>query len=251
LSAIVIPIDVLGVEEDDGWVEGDYEGSPEEQDWEDARRPGELEDDDNNEIDDNDNDSDDRLIECEDGSLVETEELCAQSEAPAQCLDGSSAATLDECPPEPVICLDRGESLLDGSCPFLIPIKCGKGTHLEDGECIGNSGGSSSSCSSSSSSSSASATANIIGTEVSNCRLEGSAHGIQQKFNSIKYQACGLYPNGQIAYYDGFIMGCTQIGNTQLICKSLIDSSILNIKIQPTQTALAIQPTSVNSIYNN
>ena len=76
---------MLGVEEDDGWVEGDYEGSPEEQDWEDARRPGELGDDDNNEIDDNDNDSDDRLIECEDGSLVETEELCAQSEAPAQC----------------------------------------------------------------------------------------------------------------------------------------------------------------------
>ena len=73
------------------------------------------------------------------------------------------------------------------------------------------------------------------------CRLDGSADGMQQKFNSIKYQACGLYPNGQLAYSDGFVMGCTQIGNTNLICQSLVDSSILNTKIQPTQTTQTIQ----------
>jgi hypothetical protein len=276
LSAIVIPIDVLGVEEDDGWVEGDYEGSSEEQeeqaeeDWEDTGRPGEIEDDDDNENDDNVNDRDDKLIECEDGSLVETEELCAQSEALIQCSDGSSAATLDECLPEPVICPDGGEPLPDGSCPPVIcpdggeplpdgscppppPIKCGKGTHLENGECIRNkdSGGSSSSGSSSSSSSSAIATATVIGTEVSNCRLDGSSDGIQQKFNSIKYQACGFYPNGHLAYSDGFITGCTQVGNTQVICQSLVDSSILNTKIQPTQTAQTIQPSSVTNTSNN
>ena len=56
---------------------------------------------------------------------------------------------------------------------------------------------------------SASATATAVTTEESSCRLYGSTDGIQQKFNSIKYQACGLYPNGQKAYSDGFVMGCT------------------------------------------
>ena len=76
--------------------------------------------------------------------------------------------------------------------------------------------------SSSSSSSSASATANVIGAEVSSCRLDGNAHGMQQKFDSIKYRACGLYPNGQIAYTDGFVMGCTQVGNTQQLCQAFV-----------------------------
>ena len=246
LSAITFPFKVFGIEEDDGWTEGDYEGSIEKQeeqaqeDWEDAGRPGEIEDDDDNENDDDDNDGDDGLIECEDGSLVETEELCEQSEALVQCSDGSYAATLDECPPEPpvicpdggdplpdgscrpVICPDGGDPLPDGSCPLPLPIKCGKGTHLENIECVRNkdSGGSSRS-SSSSSSSSARATANVIGTEVSSCRLDGNAHGIQQKFDIAKYQACGLYPNGQIAYSDGFLVGCTQVGNTQQSVKRL------------------------------
>jgi hypothetical protein len=53
------------------------------------------------------------------------------------------------------------------------------------------------------------------------------------------------FPNGQLAYSDGFVMGCTQIGNTNLICHSLVDSSILNTKIQPTQTTQTVQHTSL------
>ena len=89
-------------------------------------------------------------------------------------------------------------------------------------------------------SASATASASITAAEVSTCKLDGNADGIQQKFNPVRYQACGLYPNAQIAYTDGFVMGCTQIGNTQLICQSLVDSSILNTKTQPTQAT--IQP---------
>ena len=49
--------------------------------------------------------------------------------------------------------------------------------------------------------------------------------------------------NAQKAYSDGFVMGCTQIGNTQLICQALADTSELNMKTQLTQTQTAIQPT--------
>jgi hypothetical protein len=55
---------------------------------------------------------------------------------------------------------------------------------------------------------------------------------MQQKFDSIKYRACGLYPNGQIAYTDGFVMGCTQVGNTQQLCQAFV---VMNT--QQTQTA--------------
>ena len=79
--------------------------------------------------------------------------------------------------------------------------------------------------------------------DVSNCKLDGSADGILQKFDSIKYQACGLFTNAQKAYSDGFLMGCTQVGNTQLICQALADTSELNMKTQLTQTQTAIQPT--------
>lgn len=95
----------------------------------------------------------------------------------------------------------------------------------------------------------AAATANTNAVDVSNCKLDGSANGIQQKFDTPKYLACGLYADGQKAYSDGFVVGCTQIGNTQLVCQALVDSSILNTKTQPTQTATqptqAIQPATV------
>jgi hypothetical protein len=74
--------------------------------------------------------------------------------------------------------------------------------------------------------------------EVSRCKLEGSSDGILQKFDSVKYQACRLYVDGQKAYFDGFIIGCTQIGNTQPICQALVDSSILNTKVQTTPETL-------------
>ena len=60
--------------EDDGWAEGDYEGSSEEQeeqaqeDWEDAGRPGDDDNDDNNNFnpnnDNNDNSNSDNIPEC-------------------------------------------------------------------------------------------------------------------------------------------------------------------------------------------
>ncbi len=43
---------------------------------------------------------------------------------------------------------------------------------------------------------SASATATANAAEESSCRLDGSANGIQQMFDTAKYQTCGLYPNG-------------------------------------------------------
>ncbi|MGH9987482.1 MAG: hypothetical protein ACRD8W_26355, partial [Nitrososphaeraceae archaeon] len=82
----------------------------------------------------------------------------------------------------------------------------------------------------------ASATTTSPSAEVSSCRLDGSADGILQKFDLAKYQACGLYIESQKAYSDGFVAGCSQVGNTQLICQSFVDSSILNLKTQPAQT---------------
>lgn len=95
------------------------------------------------------------------------------------------------------------------------------------------------------SSATATATSTANTAEESNCRLDGSADGIQQKFDSIKYQACGLYTNAQKAYSDGFVVGCTQVGNTLLICQSFVDSSILNTNIPSTQTPTqsVMQPT--------
>jgi hypothetical protein len=79
--------------------------------------------------------------------------------------------------------------------------------------------------------------------EEASCRLVGSTDGIQQKFDSIKFQLCGLYLNGQKAYSDGFISGCTQVGNTQVICQALVESSISNTNTQPIEAETAIEPT--------
>jgi hypothetical protein len=160
-----------------------------------------------------------------------------ECQAPADpCLDNPD---LPECQ-APVICPDGGDPLSDGSCPPVpctvgkpgCPPPCGPGTHLEHGQCVPNKRGGSSS----SSSSSSTATVNLIGAEVSSCRLDGNAHGIQQRFNPVRYQACGLYPNAQLAYTDGFIMGCTQVGNTQQPCQAFV-----TMNTQPTQAA-ATQP---------
>jgi hypothetical protein len=88
----------------------------------------------------------------------------------------------------------------------------------------------------SSASASATATTTVNAAEVSTCKLNGNTDGLQQKFDSIKHRACGLYPNGQIAYTDGFVVGCTQAGNTQQLCQAFV---IMNT--QQTQTA-ATQP---------
>jgi hypothetical protein len=83
----------------------------------------------------------------------------------------------------------------------------------------------------------------INSAEVSSCRLDGSSDGILQRFDLAKYQACGLYVAGQKAYSNGFIIGCTQVGNTQLICQALVDSSILNMKTQSAQLATQLLST--------
>jgi hypothetical protein len=95
--------------EDEGWVEGDYEGNPEEpeeqaqEDWEDAGRPGEI---------DEDTDQD----------------LCVLNPDLPECLDQDLCVLnpdLPECVP-PIPCSEDGEPLPDGSCPSLPPpIKCG------------------------------------------------------------------------------------------------------------------------------
>jgi hypothetical protein len=58
------------------------------------------------------------------------------------------------------------------------------------------------------------------------------------------------YADGQKIYSDGFVVGCTQIGNSQLVCQALADSSILNTKIQPspTQTQPTQPPTQSQAI---
>ncbi|MGH9982685.1 MAG: hypothetical protein ACRD8W_01865 [Nitrososphaeraceae archaeon] len=86
--------------------------------------------------------------------------------------------------------------------------------------------------------------------EQSSCKIVGTADGILQKFDASRYQACGLNVNGQKAYSDGFVVGCTQIGNTQLICQAFVDSSVVNTKIQatqaPTQQIQGIQPAVIS-----
>jgi hypothetical protein len=87
--------------------------------------------------------------------------------------------------------------------------------------------------------------------DVSNCKLDGSADGIQQKFDAAKYQACKLHTNNDRIYYDSFVTGCMQIGNTKLICETVADSSILNLRTQSaqapeTQSTQAVQPTAIN-----
>jgi|GEM_PF-5416921 hypothetical protein len=157
------------------------------------------------------------------------------------CILDPSDPTCLPCPPNDPKCdipCPDGRMPVNGECPPLIK-KCGKGTHLEKGICVRNKDNGGSSSSSSSSSSSASATANVIGAEVSSCRLDGNAHGIQQKFDIAKYRACGLYPNGQIAYTDGYVLGCTQVGNTQQLCQAFV---LMNT--QPTQTATQPQTQS-------
>jgi hypothetical protein len=129
------------------------------------------------------------------------------------------------------------------------------GSKYKPGEKIGENsnnknGGSGSKSSSSSSSSSSKTTiinpnADPNAAEVSTCKLNGNTDGLQQKFDSIKYRACGLYLNAQISYTDGFVVGCTQVGNTQLVCQALVDSSILNTITQPTQTTT--QPTQTTT----
>jgi hypothetical protein len=90
-------------------------------------------------------------------------------------------------------------------------------------------------------SASAASTVTANEADISNCKLDGSTDGIQQKFNPVRYQACGLYTYADKAYYDGFVAGCMQVGNTKLICETVANSNI--VTPSPTQTQITNQPT--------
>ena len=54
---------------------------------------------------------------------------------------------------------------------------------------------------------------------------------------------CGLYADGQKAYSNRFVVGCTQIGNTQLVGQALVDSSIKYGNTTDTDADAVTQPT--------
>jgi hypothetical protein len=170
-------------------------------------------------------------VDCGDGTFAATPEEC---ELPVDCGDGTFAATPEECELPPpnfncpdvpfyMTCKDTEMNNNDNDKPKVIE----KTTVIQGA------------------SATATANANANAADVSNCRLDGSANRIQLKFEGTKYLACGLYAGGQKAYSDGFVVGCTQIGNTQLICQAMADSSILNTKTQPSPTQT--QPTQTQT----
>jgi hypothetical protein len=109
--------------EDDGWTEGDYEGSPEEQeeqaqeDWEDAGRPGD-DDNDNNDNDDDNEDDGEQIFTCSDGSTVTGNEECPSTGPNPYCdTPEGKAAT---------ICHDRFDTDENGIAT------CNDGTYKAD-----------------------------------------------------------------------------------------------------------------------
>jgi len=243
--------------EDDGYTYPDDASDEEKEEideqeqeaWEDAGSPGEQ-----------DNDSDDNGDDGDDGNdLPEPQQTFT-------CSDGSTVTGDDECPPTgPNPYCDKVGPNYRGSChdrkdysDITGLYSCNDETQKTDWrDCKdatekrddNNDNGETKTIHKTTViqglSASATATANANAADVSNCRLDGSANGIQQKFDTPKYLACGLYADGQKAYLDGFVVGCTQVGNTQLVCQSLVDSSILNTKTQPTK--MATQPTQTQT----
>lgn len=230
---------VFSTVEDDGWVEGEddsqgeissqeeleeaYEGTQ----WEDNIGPNEFEEATNNDEDDNNDDNGDdeqQLFTCSDGSTVTGDEECPSTGPNPYCDTEKGKAA--------PVCHDRKDYDQDTG---LYP--CNDGTNKVDWrDCKDATEKNVNNDDDDNTKTFQTTTTTSNSAEESSCRLDGSADGIQQAFDSIKYQACGLYTNGQKAYSPGFITGCTQVGNTQLICQALVDSSILNAKIQPTQT---------------
>lgn len=254
-------------------VEDMYDGSPWE--FEDGNDEEESTDkltnnDDDNEKDDDDPDNDNGQVECSDGSSVATQAECPVIQEQKECYDGITVVANQPCPPpkdpspycntpaakHSINCWDvKDYSDNTGLYP------CNDGTQKADWkDCVDVSSEAkdlkkekdsnkktevvhkTEIINNPSASSSASATATAAGNEadVSNCKLDGSTDGIQQKFNPVRYQACGLYTSADKAYYDGFVAGCMQVGNTKLICETVANS---NIEAPPAQTQTATQPT--------
>jgi hypothetical protein len=221
-TSIIIPVSASS--EDDGYTYPDDASEEEKEEideqeqeaWEDAGRPGDSNDDDDDDNDENSNDNDDENSDDDDPN-------------PYCDTDKGKAAP---------VCHDRLDYNQDTG---LYP--CNDGTEKKRWQdCKDATVKNVKNNHSTKTLQTATTTTTSTSAEESSCRLDGSADGIQQTFDSIKYQACGLYLNGQKAYSDGFIMGCTQVGNTQLICQALVDSSILNTKTQQMQTSTTPQP---------
>ena len=118
ITSIQLPLYASPTTEDDGWTEGDYEGSQEEQeeqaqeDWEDAGRPGE----DENEDEEDDEDpyaglptpeeaGETGVVDCGNGVFVNPREPCPQDEEEpvlVLCPDGQTQVEEDrvdeDCP---------------------------------------------------------------------------------------------------------------------------------------------------------
>ena len=219
--------------EDEGWTEGDYEGSLEEQeeqaqeDWEDAGRPGEQ-DDDNTSSSNNDNDND--IPECQNGVTQE----CVISEIGLTCRPGYDLSS-----PSIVggghACQDIYAGTYESESESELKT-CKDGTLAMSCGMIGYATGSSNAATTGTITPLPTSTTETTAADASNCKLDGSADGIQQKFDAAKYQVCMLHTNNDKIYYDGFVAGCMNVGNTKLICQTVADSSILNMKTQSTQT---------------
>ena len=179
-------------------------------------------------------------ITCSDGTLAETQDMCeippVSLEELITCSDGTLAETQDMCH-LPIL------SPLVSGCPDVpFYMTC----HEPDEKKNDNDNDNDKKViqkttviQSATATANANANANTNAADVSNCKLNGSADGIQQKFNSVRYQACGLYTSAEKAYYDGFVAGCMQVGNTKLICETVANS---NIVAPPAQTQTATQP---------
>ncbi len=56
------------------------------------------------------------------------------------------------------------------------------------------------------------------------CRDSGYRQGQNGQFSKDTYDHCGDESGGDDAYYNGFIDGCTDAGNSREVCESASDS---------------------------
>ena len=157
ITSIQLPLYASPTTEDDGWTEGDYEGSQEEQeeqaqeDWEDAGRPGE----DENEDEEDDEDpyaglptpeeaGETGVVDCGNGVFVNPREPCPQDEEEpvlVLCPDGQTQVEEDrvdeDCPKTDQVSA-TGLPLCDGTFQDCVTNNgdvCVAGTTVHECEC--------------------------------------------------------------------------------------------------------------------
>lgn len=197
--------------EDDGWTEGDYEGSLEEQeeqaeeDWEDAGRPG----------DDDNGDDGEQIFTCSNGSTVTGDEECPPTGPNPYC---------DKVPDnDQDTCHDRKDYYDGGPKNGLYP--CNDGTAKTDWrDCKdatennndNDNGGSDKTIV-------VDKPQKTLTLSIESCKDIGTSDGKELKFNAEIYKRCNdTYHNDDIGsglstrentyYYFDFISGCEQAG---------------------------------------